>query len=587
MVALPDSLRILAVLRELDSAGFANLIRQRRVTVRGVGDLLDLAEQLDEAARIHEAVDRLPWPLLRGLRRGDAPALVSAGALLLAVADPEGTPELLPAAAERTAELLPEVPVFTDSTGTTPATAGIESARSAGVLVTDALYLLDVAPRTVRHARDGARMSGVDVRRLAVELDRSPSLTGSVYRWLAAVDAIAPDGDVWHPTARGRALAEQPVADRWRQLVNAWVQELHLDDLRAITEATGAPVPGGVEGGADDGEPETATSAITLPGDLAARLTDADALGLIDQQLISPLGALVLDDRLGQAQALLAEQLPDEVDRVYLQPDQTIIAPGPLPAALDARLRRVARLERRALASEYRITAPSVARALASGLSADAVRSFLAEISLTGVPQPVDYLITNSAERFGLVRVRSIGHGASRIRSDATELLDAMRVDAGLSMLALRRSGTRELDSRVSPDTALATLLDAHYPAVAEDATGAVLPANPPVTADPASADIPATALKLAAALAAEAAASTTGDDELTWLRRRLELARREKRTVVITVDVPGGEPAQLNVVPISVSEQRVRARDIVAEVERTVPMGSIIDLAESAAPSA
>lgn len=587
MAALPDSLRILSVLRELDSTGFTDLIRNRRVTVRGVGDLLDLAEQLDEPARIREAVDRLPWPLLRGLRRNDPAALAAAGELLLAVPHADGTRELLPMAAERTSELLPEVPVFADSTGTTPTTAGVESARSAGVLVTDALYLLDASPRTVRHARDGARMSGVDVRRLAVELDRSPTLAGSIYRWLADVDAIAPDGDVWHPTARGRALAEAPVAERWRQLVNAWQNELHLDDLRAIAETTGAPVPGGAPGGAEAGEPETDTSAITLPGDLAARLTDASALGLVDQLLISPLGALVLDDRLDDAQSLLAEQLPDEVDRVYLQPDQTIIAPGPLPAELDARLRRVARLERRALASEYRITAPSVARALASGLTADEVRSFLAEISLTGVPQPVDYLITNSAERFGLVRVRSIGHGGSRIRSEVTELLDAMRVDAGLSMLALRRSGTRELDSRVSPDTALATLLDAHYPAVGEDATGAVLPANPPITADIASPDIPATALKLANSLAAEAAASSSGDDELTWLRRRLELARRDKRTVVITVDVPGDDPAQLTVVPISVSEQRVRARDVVAEVERTVPMHSIIDLAERAAPGA
>ena len=90
-----------------------------------------------------------------------------------------------------------------------------------------------------------------------------------------------------------------------------------------------------------------------------------------------------------------------EIDRIYLQADLTAIAPGPLAPRLDLRLRRIAKRESRAQASSYRFSADSIGAGMTEGESAESIREFLAGISLTGIPQPLDYLIESTAARHG------------------------------------------------------------------------------------------------------------------------------------------------------------------------------------------
>lgn len=100
-------------------------------------------------------------------------------------------------------------------------------------------------------------------------------------------------------------------------------------------------------------------------------------------------------------------------------------------------------VESRALASTFRVSAATIDRAITAGETAESIRTFLAEISLTGVPQPLDYLVRDAAERCGRVRVRSLGDdGRMRsavVSSDAT-LLTTIQVDQSLSALGLVRA---------------------------------------------------------------------------------------------------------------------------------------------------
>ena len=83
-------------------------------------------------------------------------------------------------------------------------------------------------------------------------------------------------------------------------------------------------------------------------------------------------GRLVLAGQLDEAAERARGALPrQQVDRVYLQHDLTIVSPGPLEPPLDARLRAIADVEGRDLASTYRVSAASVNRALAAGETAD------------------------------------------------------------------------------------------------------------------------------------------------------------------------------------------------------------------------
>lgn len=579
---LPDSLRILAALRRLDESGFARLLVERRVNARGIGDLLDLAEWLDAPRHVAEAFARLDWPTLRGLRLGAPDALARARELLLAADDDEGAPVLLPEAARALDALLPQLP------GPAPtaeaADAGSAAAHEIAVLALDALHCLEASPRIVRTARDGVRMSGVEVRRLAAELAAEPALVGALYRWLHRAELIAPLGEVWHLTRRGREFPDVAAPERWRALVAAWLGELrHADVAALITALGGSCAPASAVDDADPDAAASATAAITLPGDHDARLAEAAALGVVDRGVLTEVGALVLECRLDEAVERFAAAFPAEVSQVYLQPDQTIIAPGPLPGPVDARLRRIAALERRALASQYRIGAESIAEALASGMREADIRALLAELSLTGVPQPIDYLITATAERHGLVRVRVHdrgGRAVSRIRALDEQLVDAMRVDAALRPLGLRPVDG-ELETSVAIATVLKTLADARYPAASEDDEGRLIPLPVPELAPAHRPEPGSTVARTAAELAEQAAARDVADDRSTWLRRRLELARRAKAPVEVTVRIDDETTQTLRLVPTAVAAQRVRARDADAEVERTLPLSSIVAVDE------
>ncbi len=114
----------------------------------------------------------------------------------------------------------------------------------------------------------------------------------------------------------------------------------------------------------------------------------------------------------------LAAHLPAEIDRVYLQADLTAIAPGPLAPHLDLRLRGIARRESRAQASTYRFTVESLGAGMTEGETARSIREFLAAMSLTGIPQPLDYLIESTAARHGLVRVAADAETGSHPRGE-------------------------------------------------------------------------------------------------------------------------------------------------------------------------
>ncbi|SJM71724.1 helicase-associated domain-containing protein [Gulosibacter sp. 10] len=568
MPPVPDSLRILASLRSLDEDGFARLLRARRVQARGMEDLLDLAEWLESPANIASALERLDWPTLRGLRTGAPEALAHAAALQLAVVeDPEaGTVALLPEASRQLDALLPEPPAWDDAELAAEA-AGTEAAHAATQLANDALWLIAAESRAVHHARERLRLSGVELRRIAAELDRDPHIVDSTYRWLFEAGLIAPSQEVWRLTERGHGFLIRPVAERWRALVETWLGELRLDGVRALAESAGVRLAAGAL-------PEAEGESV---------LADAEALGMLDRGALTPLGARALDDDLDGAVGILAAHLPAPVEQVYVQPDQSILAPGPLEGELDLRLRRVARLENRAMASEYRLTPASVTRALNAGMTEDEIRALLAEVSLTGIPQPVDYLIGSTAAQHGRVRVRAhdTGSGIStRVRAESEELRDAIEVDTALGTLGLQRAG-EELSTRLPPRVALAALLDARYPAVLEDAEHRLVPEPFEETAEPHVPLATPTAMRAAAELAGQAAEGDHADDRITWLQRRLELARRNKAEVRVRIDVPGKEAVTLALVPVAVNTQRLRAIDLDADVERTVPTRAILSIEE------
>ncbi|WP_315073735.1 helicase-associated domain-containing protein [uncultured Microbacterium sp.] len=352
-------------------------------------------------------------------------------------------------------------------------------------------------------------------------------------------------------------------ADRWAVLVTAFRDALP----RGVRCAGGGWVPPEAWPFAHPWDPTWAERAHVLQ-DAAA------LLGLIAEDGTEPAWAVSLR-RGGDAEAeALARLLPAEVDRIFLQNDLTAIAPGPLQPALDVRLRTIAARESAAQASSYRFTSESVAHAFVAGETEASILDFLTSVSLTGIPQPLGYLIAQTAQRHGLVRVSTDDEtGRTRIESSDAHLIQAMAVDQSLRPLALS-AHLDSLTTRVGRDTVYWALTDARYPATLVGPDGSLLvrerhPAPPAPAPSGDSTDLMPLITRLR---------SHQGPDaDAAWLDRELEAAVRAKSVLEVTVGMPDGSTRQLLLEATGMGGGRLRGRDRAADVERTLPVSSIL----------
>lgn len=74
----------------------------------------------------------------------------------------------------------------------------------------------------------------------------------------------------------------------------------------------------------------------------------------------------------------------------------------------------------------------------------------------------------------------------------------------------------------------------------------------------------------------------TSAHPDDAWLVRQLELAVRSKASVVVSVAMPGGKTIDLSLEPTGIGGGRLRGRDSTADVERTLPLSSIISVSRS-----
>jgi hypothetical protein len=149
-------------------------------------------------------------------------------------------------------------------------------------------------------------------------------------------------------------------------------------------------------------------------------MAEASALGMVALgALTTAAKALLAEDRPGAISAMV-DAMPKPVDRVLVQADLTVVAPGPLEPELAADMAAVANVESAGHATVYRVTEPSVRRALDMGRTAGELHALFAARSATPVPQSLTYLIDDVARRHGRLRG---GSAASFLRCDDEVLL--------------------------------------------------------------------------------------------------------------------------------------------------------------------
>ncbi|MEL7976604.1 helicase-associated domain-containing protein [Isoptericola sp. F-RaC21] len=341
------------------------------------------------------------------------------------------------------------------------ASAALELVRRVDLLVA---AWDDTAPAVLRSGGLGVR----DLRRTAQALGADEADTAFVVELAAAAGVVADDGEAppsYRPTTVADRWEDLDDAERWALLAAAWAGSRRTPWLVGSRDEKGnlrAPLSPDLHRGwvprlrrqvlqVLAAQPGTAldSGAVmavlrwhaprTVPPEqaVAGLLTEAALLGATGAGALSGPGAAVLDDadHAGLAGAMRAA-LPPEVDEVLLQGDLTGIVPGRPSQALALLLERSADVESRGAATTVRFSPSSVTRALDHGTTADELLEALAERSRVPVPQPLEYLVRDTARRHESLRVGSAG---SYVRAADPTVLAGLAADPRLAHLGLVR----------------------------------------------------------------------------------------------------------------------------------------------------
>ncbi|MGF1595860.1 MAG: helicase-associated domain-containing protein [Acidimicrobiales bacterium] len=402
------------------------------------GDLLDAL-----VGQRSPAVGLPTGHLYRAVDRSDPLAWLLATGLLVAVND-------------GLAELPREVVIASRPGGLAPGAAlrpigvvavdGVAADEVTAVAAERAARTLEGAEAVLRRVERGEvdlrKSGGVGVRelrRVGREVDLDPADVGRLLELLHDARLINPVGAAVVATElapRWWGLA-RPI--RWAVLVRAWHASPSFASRVLSTEVDGSPLPalGQAEpvaaahagrlavldaiaslppGAAYD--PHQLTEAVVWrspnlwgtgeppPETLVGwTLDESTLLGLTACDAPTPILRALASGRHADLEHLAEGVLGHDQAQVVLQTDLTAVALGPLDPTVAGSLGDLADRQSGSSVPTYRFSDVTIRRAFDRGWTAETARRFLTTHALSGVPQPLDYLIDDVARRYGSVRV--------------------------------------------------------------------------------------------------------------------------------------------------------------------------------------
>ncbi|GGC89615.1 DNA-binding protein [Tersicoccus solisilvae] len=473
------------------------------------------------------------------------------------------------------------------------------------------------------------RAGGVGVRelrRVARTLGVDEAAAGVLIELAAVIGLLVPDES--HPEHRAvtaPAWLDAPRAEQWTLLAAAWRASRRVPALAGTTRPDGATV---APLSAEAGRPDAAAARerlLTTLADLAterpgaaltddvlrervawrwprssarllplvpAVLTEARMLGLTGASALTGAGERIAVGDDAGATARLGAVLPPPVETVLLQADLTAVAPGPLSREAARTLASMADREGRGPAEQYRFSAASVQRALDGGQDAPALLARLRRLSPGPLPQPLVYLVEDTAARSGRVRIGAAAGYVSVTDPAELDALLALADGPGTDRLRLRRLAPTVAVSALAPESLRAELARAGVHSTREgtlppeDAgTGPAGDPAPGPEAEPDSEPEPASAAaEFVAALrrrAADPPRPGRPDPETATLLdlHLIRAATRDGQALtVVTVDATGNQRRDV-LVPLSVTGGRLRAFDPHRDAERVISLPRIVEV--------
>jgi hypothetical protein len=506
--------------------------------------------------------------------------------------------------------------------------------RVGGTAVLETLRLVDaLAESWSAHPPAQLRSGGVgvrDLRRTARELGVDEPVAALIAETAAAAGLLNATHElesVYLPTAEFDTWLRHDTATRWTELASAWLAMTRQPSLvnqrgdrdrvisvlgpdaergtipalrTQVLGALGALAPGAAPIDRADvlrhlawQAPRRATGQRPLAD---AILAEADLLGLTAAGGLTGYTRTLLDGSRAVAEHVLTDALPDPVDHFLVQPDLTIVVPGPPTAELARELTLVADIESTGGASVYRLTEATVRRALDAGRSGTDLRAFLAARSRTPLPQALTYLIDDSSKRHGALRT---GVAGAYLRCDDESLLTRVVSDRDVGPLQLRRLAPTVAVSTAPVARVLEVLRESGYSPAAEAPDGEVISLGYDSARAPSRQVVRPARSRIVASSGpqlTELVRRIRAGDNLTTISTRVQPltqqvpgvtsaatmgmlrdAIRGGRTVLLNCAEPDGTATRHTIVPISMAGGYVRGHEPASQRLQSFPLHRLI----------
>lgn len=431
------------------------------------------------------------WALDRGflIRHGYGPARMPAE-VTLALRGPDWRAPFDPV--PPVAKLVPVPAVDVDREATAAATAFAIHAASV-------LSACSAAPPArLKSGGIGARELG----RIGKAAQTDDAVVRITLEVAYSVGLLGADGDRIAPTAVYDTWAAQEPAAQFADLLHAWwnlqftPSQSRDEDDKSLAAVSGAPRCGaclqarrgllaaaaalpegqGVRVGTDLGPLVAWHRPLAHPSfhdetPFAAAVREAELTGVIARGALSRLGAALVTGDREEVAVACRRLLPEATRTARFGGDLTAVVTGTPSARLAELLDSTADRETSGTASVWRFSGDSVRRALDTGRAPDEISAELAAVADGPLPQPLSYLVADTARRHGRMR---IAPAACVIHSDEPALLTELAAHRALVPLGLRQLAPTVLVSGSSPEKTLAALRGQGYAPVAEAADGTV-----------------------------------------------------------------------------------------------------------------
>lgn len=431
--------------------------------------------------------------------------------------------------------------------------------------VTELIFSLD--QHFVREVAKGS-MGLPDVKRLSSHLGKSKEYVKAILELAKVSGVVAISEKRFHPTELADSWIGSDPKTRWIMLVGAWLAILGASGARELALQHSQDTTKSLNELVGTSFPLVNASAQSRMGRVAEL---ADAIGLSVNGFAASWLASALAGKISIAAKGLEQKIPAQQGRIIVQADLTIIAPGPLSSAIEIELRKFTDTENIGLATGYRISPLSLSCGLEEGLTEKQIRSLLEKLSGTQIPQPVDYLISETASRFGRLKISAGKTGSILVSTDellATQIL----MDSKLKSFGLRKSD-RAIVSILDPESFYHALRENGYLAVRVDEEGKLI-APSSIHKNSSHAAMFLEQLSRLRQQDLEIADRAPESD----VDRKIHLALASKSILLVEINV-NGKIMNFVLEPIGLANGRLRARDRKADIERTLPVSAITSI--------